>query len=209
MFGLAVNAKKPRVEVENSIIPNKFAPRFKFPEELNDFVVNIIGLAKKEHSFEFKLGEVFFNQYGSQTVAKGDFDTIVVLDKRETFIEAKFEIKGKAELICDRSLEPFDQHVDLHRTVRFKYGEEPGEVTDEIVVIKQEQESLDIGQFMYEFIVLNVPIKKIHPKFQNEVDEEDDDEGKMVYQTKVDKEETIDPRWEKLKKLKWTNKQHD
>jgi uncharacterized metal-binding protein YceD (DUF177 family) len=188
--------------VENSINPDKFAPHFKTPFGLNDFVVNIIGLAKKQHSFEFKLDEAFFNQYGSQTVAKGDFDAIVVLDKRETFIEAKFEIKGKAELICDRSLEPFDEHMHLHRTVRFKYGQEPGEVTDEIVVIKQEQESLDIGQFMYEFVVLNVPIKKIHPKFQNEVDEEDDDEGKMVYQTKVAEEETIDPRWEKLKKLK-------
>ncbi len=168
---------------------------------MNDFVVNIIGLAKKQHSFEFQLGEAFFNQYGSQTVAKGDFDAKVILDKRETFIEAHFEIRGKAALVCDRSLEPFDQIMNLHRTVRFKYGDNPGEVTDEIVVIKQEQESLDVGQLMYEFIVLEVPIKKIHPRFQNDEDEEDDNEGSMVYQTKSE-DVPIDPRWEQLKKLK-------
>jgi uncharacterized metal-binding protein YceD (DUF177 family) len=170
---------------------------------LNDFVINIIRLTKKLHSFQFKLNDEFFNQYGNQIVAQGDFEAIVVLDKRETFIEAHFEIKGKAALICDRSLEPFSQTMDVRHKVVFKYGELPGEVTDEIVMITQDQESIDVGQLMYEFIILQVPIKKIHPKFQNETDKASDDVefGKIVYQTEQT-EKTADPRWEKLKKLK-------
>jgi uncharacterized metal-binding protein YceD (DUF177 family) len=116
-------------------------------------------------------------------------------------IEAIFEISGNAELICDRSLEPFLHPISLHRKVIFKYGEEPGEVSDEIVIITEEQDKLDVGQYMYEFIVLEVPIKKIHPKFQKEDNDEESEDGKLVYQTKVD-ENAIDPRWEKLKKLK-------
>lgn len=168
---------------------------------MSDFSVNIIGLAKKQHTFTYHLNEAFFNQYGNQTIAKGDFDAKVTLDKRETLIEAIFEITGKAELVCDRSLEPFLHPISLHRKVIFKYGEEPGEVSDEIVIITEEQDKLDVGQFMYEFIVLEVPIKKIHPKFQKDDTDEEDEDGKLVYQTKVE-EDAIDPRWEKLKKLK-------
>ncbi|MFM7853967.1 MAG: YceD family protein [Flammeovirgaceae bacterium] len=170
---------------------------------MNDFVINILRLTKKQHSFQFKLNDEFFSQYGNQIVAKGDFDAAVILDKRETFIEAHFEIKGQAELICDRSLEPFNQTMNVLHSVVFKYGEQPGEVTDEIVMITQDQESIDVGQFIYEFIVLQIPIKKIHPRFQIEKDENSDDveSGKIVYQTE-ETEKTVDPRWEKLKKLK-------
>jgi uncharacterized metal-binding protein YceD (DUF177 family) len=59
---------------------------------------------------------------------------------------------------------------------------------------------------MYEFIVLSIPIKKLHPDLRNE--DEDESDVKIVYSTSTEneqeekKEEDIDPRWEKLKKLK-------
>jgi uncharacterized protein len=190
---------------ENSINPDKFAPRFKSPFGLNNFSVNIIGLAKKQHEFSFKLDSRFFEQYGNQTVSSGDFDAKVILNKKETLIEAEFEIKGKADLICDRSLDPFQLPINIHRKVMFKYGDAAEEVSDEIVIITHEQDRLDVGQFMYEYIVLEVPIKKIHPRFQNENEEEEETEvsedGTLVYRTDKE-EEKIDPRWEQLKKLK-------
>jgi uncharacterized protein len=74
---------------------------------LKDFNVNIIGLSKKVHLFQFELKDDFFERYGKEVLSKGDFDVQVSFDKRETFIEADFKISGHAELICDRSLEPF------------------------------------------------------------------------------------------------------
>jgi len=54
---------------------------------------------------------------------------------------------------------------------------------------------------MYEFISLEIPIKKLHPKFRDE--EDDNGEGKIVYKSESkDDDSDIDPRWEKLKKLK-------
>jgi uncharacterized metal-binding protein YceD (DUF177 family) len=55
---------------------------------------------------------------------------------------------------------------------------------------------------MYEFIALEIPIKKLHPRFEDET--EDGTEGKIIYTSSTGQpdEETIDPRWEKLKKLK-------
>src|SRR5678815_4315677 len=95
---------------------------------------------------------------------------------------------------------------DRHKVV-FKYGDEDQELTDEIVIISREAVSLELGQYIYEFIALAVPMKKLHPRFRDEEDSEDDIEGKIVYSSSSDDDhknddESIDPRWEQLKKLK-------
>lgn len=67
-------------------------------------------------------------------------------------------------------------------------------------MIHRGTETLELGQYIYEFIALAIPMKKLHPRFQDEPD----DEGSIIYTSDTDKkeEEEIDPRWEKLKKLK-------
>jgi uncharacterized metal-binding protein YceD (DUF177 family) len=86
----------------------------------------------------------------------------------------------------------------------FKYGDEYQEMTEEIIIIPRDTATLELGQYIYEFISLGIPLKKLHPKFRDEA--EDDSEGKIVYSsgTSDDKkdEEDTDPRWNILKKLK-------
>lgn len=167
------------------------------------YSVNIVGLSNKEHHFFYEFGSEFFRKYGTDLLAEGTFRADVLLNKHETFIEVEFKIKGIARLTCDRSLEPFDYPIETENKIVFKYGEEYQEMTDEIVVIPRDTASLELGQYIYEFISLAVPLKKLHPRFQ---DENDDVEGKIVYSSEAsDKkkdEEEIDPRWNILKKLK-------
>lgn len=165
------------------------------------YSVNIIGLSNKAHTFDFTIGDEFFRQYGTEILQGGDFEAKVVLDKHETFIDADFRITGKAKLVCDRCLEPFEEPVSVHKKIMFKYGVEPAELSDEIVIITRDQDQLELGQYMYEFLSLEIPIKKLHPKFRDE--EETGEEGKIVYKSDPDQDgNEIDPRWEKLKKLK-------
>ena len=172
---------------------------------MREFAVNIIGLSKKAHLFNFQLGKAFFEKYGAEVVSDGRFEVVVILDKKETFIEAEFKINGQAALVCDRTLEPFDFPITETRKVVFKYGEEAQELSDEIVIITRDQDSLDLGQYLYEFIALSIPMKKLHPRFASETDSDQ----LMVYSTSQSENEpdqnendSIDPRWEKLKKLK-------
>ena len=166
--------------------------------QLKDFGVNIIGLSNKVHLFQFELKDGFFEQYGKEVLSTGDFAAQISLDKRETFIEADFKISGQTELICDRSLEPFHFKLKIDRKIIFKYGEEPQEVSEEIVIIARDQDLLDLGQYLYEFIVLSIPIKKLHPDLKDE----DEADVTIVYSTSTENEVVVDPRWEKLKKLK-------
>ena len=170
--------------------------------------VNIVGLSNKVHDFEYEIGDKFFKEYGTDLVEKGSFHVNVALNKHETFIEADFKINGKAVLICDRSLDPFDFPIQSHHNMVFKFGDSDQEMSDEIVMIHRDTATLELGQYIYEFIALAIPMKKLHPRFQNEAEEDDDTEGKIVYSseknTDSDKgdDDEIDPRWNILKKLK-------
>jgi len=151
---------------------------------LKAFHVNIIGLRLQAHHFDFALGDAFFKEYGADQVSGGTVEVVMVLDKKETFIEADFSIKGHVGLICDRSLEPFDFPLDIRKKIVFKYGEEEAELSDEIIVIRHDRAFLDAGQYFYEFIVLEIPMKRLHPRFQD--DEEEDGEGKLIYSSSSD-----------------------
>jgi uncharacterized protein len=165
--------------------------------------IHIIGLSISVHHFTFKVDDEFFKKYDTGLVSEGSFTVDVALDKRETFLETTFSIKGSAKLVCDRSLDPFDYPINISPKIIFKYGDEDKEVSEDVVMIHHGTETLELGQFIYEFIALAIPMKKLHPRFQNE--DENNEEGTIVYTSEKEEEknenEDIDPRWEMLKKL--------
>jgi uncharacterized protein len=175
---------------------------------LRIFGVNIIGLSDKVHDFHYEFGDEFFKHYGTEVVSQGNFVADVTLDKHETFIEATFKIRGQVKLVCDRSLDPFDHAVKVDKKIVFKYGDVAQELSDEIIIIQRDTDTLELGQYIYEFIVLEIPIKKLHPRYQHEGDMDENAEGKIIYTSggdenfDADNSDDIDPRWEKLKKLK-------
>src|SRR5262245_44803583 len=160
-----------------------------------NFKVNIIGLSLSAHRFDFKFGDEFFETYGRGLVSNGAFAASVVLDKRETIIEATFHIEGATRLTCDRSLEEFDHPMHIDGTILFKYGAEATELSDEIVLITRDQASLDLGQYLYELIGINVPMKRLHPRFRQDGLEESD--IRLVYSSSPEEgneEAPVDPR---------------
>jgi uncharacterized metal-binding protein YceD (DUF177 family) len=172
---------------------------------LRAFRVNIIGLSNRVHQFNYEITDEFFGHYGTGLVSEGSFQAEVTLDKHETFIEARFLIKGTATLVCDRSLDPFKQPMKIDKKIVFKYGDADEELSDEIIMIHRDTDSLELGQYMYEFIGLEVPIKKLHPRYKDEPENADESAGKIIYTSDSPEnknEDDIDPRWEKLKKLK-------
>lgn len=156
--------------------------------------VHIQGLSNTIHHFQYQFGEEFFRHYGTTLVEKGSFRADIFLDKHETFIEATFRLTGTVGLVCDRSLDEFDYPMEISRKVIFKFGETNCEVDEEVQMIAWGTESLELGQFMYEFIGLEVPLKKLHPRYRN-----DNEPDGIIYSTGNPE---ADSRWDLLKGLK-------
>ncbi len=161
---------------------------------LDPYSVHIQGLSYTVHHFHYDLGDAFFKRFGEGILSQGVFQADVALNKRETFIEATFQIQGTARLVCDRSLDEYDQPMTINRKVLFKFGDENKEISEDVLMIPRNTDTLKLGQYLFEFIGLEVPMKKLHPRFQNE----EESEG-IVYTS--GSEPGGDPRWDVLKKL--------
>ena len=162
--------------------------------------VNILGLSLNLHHFEYELGKDFLKKYDTGLVSEGAFKADIDLDKRETFLETSFKIKGSVRLVCDRSLDEFDYPIDVSSKIIFKYGDEDKEISEDVMMIHRGTETLELGKYIYEFIALAIPMKKLHPRFKDVSAEE----GGIIYTSETapeKKEDEIDPRWEMLKKL--------
>lgn len=168
--------------------------------------IHILGLSINIHHFQFDVDNEFFKKYGTGLVSNGNFTVELTLDKRETFLEATFAIKGSTKLTCDRSLDEFDFEISKISKLIFKFGDEDLEISEDVIMIHRGTETLELGQYIYEFIALAIPMKKLHPRFKEENDAtEDDEEIKLIYTSESSAESTdgtqTDPRWDILKKL--------
>ena len=142
---------------------------------------------------------------------KGNLTVRVKVDKGANLIELTFHIVGKVTVVCDRSLETFEQPLDFTEKMIYKFGSEVKEIDESVMMITRDTPSINVAQLIYEFILLALPLKKIHPDYRNELDEEDNElEGGFVYldeastdgSTEEESTTSVDPRWEQLGKLK-------
>ena len=196
---------------------------------LNTFKIDIFRLENKQYLHEFEGDDNFFVALEQDLIEKGHFKAKVTLDKSEVMIQLLYHIVGAVELTCDRSLDTFDFPIDITQRLILKFSDHTEEITDELILIDRNTQYINVAQDIYEFIGLQIPMKKLHPRFVieeqsfNEVDEDEDfeedeefiweDEGEIVYSTATDEgeeedeekvedsEPEIDPRWAILKKL--------
>ncbi|MBD1395838.1 DUF177 domain-containing protein [Pontibacter sp. JH31] len=179
-------------------------------KKLRDYEIGIAKLSNKKHAYEFEMDDSFFALFEQEIILGGKLLAKVELDKNESLLTLHFDIKGHVRLTCDRSLEEFDQPVDVEETLRIKYGPENMELDEDLWQITPETQTLNIAQHLYDYIGLSLPMKKLHPRFVEEQDEEDEQDI-LIYSSKnsgvsdgdddSDDDEDIDPRWDALKNL--------
>ena len=96
------------------------------------------------------------------------------------------------------------KQTNLKEKYIYKFGDKPEVLSDEMEVIPYGVPKINVSQHIFDFISLQIPIKKLHPKFRNEVG--GNEKGIMVYSDSSKKaeveNESIDPRWADLLKLK-------
>lgn len=164
---------------------------------LRTYNIDIFKLSNSKHDYQFEIGDSFFEAFENSPIKVGNATAEVELNKSATLIEVNFKVRGKVVLTCDRSLEEFEEEIDILNKLIFKYGDKWEELSDEIIVMPHDEQGLNVAQYIYEYVILALPIKKIHPKYRDQ-----EDEG-VVYSSVIEdnKTDNNDPRWNKLKDL--------
>jgi uncharacterized metal-binding protein YceD (DUF177 family) len=165
------------------------------------FVIPLSGLKEGHRTYNFEIGEGFFELFEGSEIREGELISFVEIEKRSSHIDLRFRITGHVKISCDRCLEMFMQPIDTENRLLIKLGKNWDENDPDILTIPYDEHELDIKQFLYEFIHLALPLKRIHPDDENGNSGCNPEMLKKINEHKVNSDKEADPRWDELKKL--------
>jgi uncharacterized metal-binding protein YceD (DUF177 family) len=181
-------------------------------DKTKQYLIPFVGLKLGKHHFEYQISNAFFEIFDYDEFKNSDIKVNVVLEKKGTMLELIFSQQGTVNVPCDLTSEDFDLPIEGEMKLIVRFGDVYNSDNEELLILPFGEFEIDISQYIYEMIVLSVPLRRVHPgvkdgslktealtklnelilKEHTEVEDKEEEENK---------EENIDPRWDKLKQL--------
>lgn len=171
----------------------------------NEYLIPFIGLKLGKHQFDYQIDKTFFDRFEYDEFESCNVKVDVVLEKKSTMLELHFKHKGTVHVPCDLTGEPFDLPIKGKINLVVQFGDAFNNENEELLILPHGEHQVDVSQYIYEMIVLSIPLKRIHPgvkdgTLKSEVIEKLQ-ELTVKAKKEVTKSEETDPRWDQLKKL--------
>ncbi len=175
---------------------------------LKQYNIGFVGLSLGTHRYSFDIDPEFFMHFGEAAFDHGHVVLNLDLEKSNNMITLNFQFNGEVSLSCDRCMEVYQQPFDLKKQLLVKFGDSFMEQSDEIIIIPFTASHIDISQYVYEFLHLGLPLKRVHPDTTdgNEGCDPQVVESLKKYQAKQHQQKGNngeDSPWEALKTLKF------
>ncbi|NOX47093.1 MAG: DUF177 domain-containing protein [Chlorobi bacterium] len=170
---------------------------------LKELLIPFKGLNLGVHQYNWEIDKRFFEEVENSEIHDAKLSVDLKFEKQERMFVLQFAINGHIVVDCDRCLDDLEYPVKIEQTVFVKFGEEDLDETEEIIVIPETDYQFDVSSNIYEFVVLSLPMRKVHG--------EDENGGSLCNIEMLDKvneyarKQKADPRWDKLKNLKLDN----
>lgn len=165
-----------------------------------EYVLPHKGLAIGSHEYSFKIDKAFFKNFEYLEIEDGLVDLELEMIKESTLLNLLFSFDGSVVIKCDRCLDNFNMDIADNFRLIVKFGEDFEEISDEVITIPATESHIDITQYVFEYLNLMLPLKKVHP---------DDEKGNstcnsdMIERLDNYSEQETDPRWDALKNIKF------
>ena len=169
---------------------------------LESYKIDLKGVKEETMSLDFDLNDDFFGALDGSQLEHGALHVSVSIRKMAGFFEFQFHTTGTVVISCDRCLDDMDQPIETDNQLLVKLGDTYSE-DDDAVTVDENEGILDVSWFIYEFVMLAIPIKHVHaPGKCNSVMTQKLEELSGAVRSGEEEAEAIDPRWEALLKLK-------
>ncbi|MCW3103165.1 MAG: hypothetical protein JWO09_1605 [Bacteroidetes bacterium] len=170
-----------------------------------EYIIQFVGLAVGKHEYEFKVTDKFFEGFDYSEIKEGNITVDLSLLKQSAMMSLGFKISGTVKVPCDLCTEEFGLPIsgDYKLIVKVGGSDQTNE-NDDIITIAANEHELDVSQYIYEYIVLSLPIKRVHPPDEKGNSTCDPEMIEKVKKYLVDDsgEDDTDPRWDGLKGIK-------
>jgi len=171
---------------------------------LKEYLIPFVGLKIGKHQFDYQIDNTFFKNFDYDEFNDASVKVNIVLEKKSTMLELDFKHKGTVNVPCDVSGEEFDLPIKGKLKLLVKFGDTFNDENEELLILPNGEFQVNVAQYIYESIVLSVPLRRVHPGVKDgtlsEVVEKLESLAPKENKTEEQKDD-IDPRWENLKKL--------
>ena len=130
-----------------------------------EYEIAFVGLKPGVHEFNYPINDKFFLEYQEQDFKNSEANVKLLLEKNNSFMLLRFQIGGKAEVICDRCSNDLPIQLFEDFTITVKMVEEPDlmnnqEEDPDVYYISKGESHLYVKDWIYEFINLSIPMQK-------------------------------------------------
>ena len=165
--------------------------------------IDLKGLQEGTTTFTYTLDDTYFQTLESSEVSGGEIHAVVDVKRVQMFWELEIHTEGQVIVPCNICMDNMDLPIQADNRLVVKLGKEDNE-DDDIVTVDEEEGILDLSWYIYEFIVLAIPIRHVHaPGKCNAAMMKVLEEHSTDRSSDEESTTTVDPRWEKLKNIKF------
>jgi uncharacterized metal-binding protein YceD (DUF177 family) len=185
------------------------------------YKVDLKGMQAGVQKYEYMLDNQFFININGEDVNKGRVKVTLTVTEHKDFFDFSFVLSGVVVIPCDRCLDDMDFPIETTAHLVVKFGNDYSEENDEIVIIPESEGIINLAWFLYEFVVLTLPIKHVHTlgkcnkqmtsklkKHSAKSEDNEDDsfdlgmDDIIITDDDDSDEKGTDPRWDALKGFK-------
>jgi len=167
-------------------------------DTLPQFSIPFSGLADGVHEFDFQVDTKFFAAFEASPIKDAAIQNHLIFDKRADMMVLTFENRGTINTTCDRCLEEFDLPIDDTQSLIFKFSDDANNDPD-VVHLPKGTKTLNAAEYIYEFIILAIPMIKTHDLADEDCDEEMLNYLDPIEEEEDKKDEPENPIWGALK----------
>ena len=168
---------------------------------IESFKIDLKALPQGVSILEFKLDDSYFKAIDAPDIQRGELSSSLSISRTGDFFELNFHTEGIVHIPCDICLDDMEQSIETDDRLLVRFGEDYSE-EDDLVIVAENEGILDVAWFIYEFIALNIPIKHVHAPGKCNPAMIEMLQEHSAARSGEEEEETVDPRWAALLKLK-------
>ena len=134
-------------------------------DKTNGYIIDLLSPHANDLTVEYDIDDAFFQSVDG-IIEHGNLQTMVkVKGKASAMFVVEIHSTGTVSVPCDRCLANVQQEVDTTDAFSVKLGDVFSDEGD-VVVIPQQDGTLDMSPFIYEYIALSLPMVSVHPEGQ-------------------------------------------
>lgn len=130
----------------------------------NSYIIPFTLLKPGEHSYLFSIEKGLFLDNNYDEIHDCQLKAHITFTKNSAILTVTFHVYGTVNITCDRCGDDFDMEINLDKKLLVKLDSIIHSEEDDMISLGKDEVDFDIAPYIYQYIVLSLPMQRIHPE---------------------------------------------